>query len=387
MEPLAGIRVIEFCQIAAGPFCGMLLADEGADVIKVESPEGDGMRNWPPLTRPASDAAAPGDSENFASVNRNKRSVVLNLKDPVDLAAARALCLAADVVIENFRPGVMQRLGLGHESLVRDNPALVYCSISAFGQEGPRAQEGGFDVTLQAIGGVMSVTGEPGGAPVKSGVPLTDFAAGLYAAYAIAAALRRVAATGEGAHIDVPMLGTTLAIAALQTSEYFGNGRDPVKLGSAHPRNAPYQAFRAQDGYFVLAAGNDDLYRRACAGIGRPELADDPRFATTALRARNQAELKALLEREFARAGAEEWLAVMRRQGVPCAPINTYSAALADPQVAHYGWVQPLELANGARTRTFGSPLGRARPVRRRPPALGEHTAEVLAELGIRRTA
>lgn len=387
MEPLAGIRVIEFCQIAAGPFCGMLLADEGADVIKVESPEGDGMRNWPPLTRPASDAAAPGDSENFASVNRNKRSVVLNLKDPVDLAAARALCLAADVVIENFRPGVMQRLGLGHESLVRDNPALVYCSISAFGQEGPRAQEGGFDVTLQAIGGVMSVTGEPGGAPVKSGVPLTDFAAGLYAAYAVAAALRRVAATGEGAHIDVPMLGTTLAIAALQTSEYFGNGRDPVKLGSAHPRNAPYQAFRAQDGYFVLAAGNDDLYRRACAGIGRPELADDPRFATTALRARNQAELKALLEREFARAGAEEWLAVMRRQGVPCAPINTYSAALADPQVAHYGWVQPLELANGARTRTFGSPLGRAGPVRRRPPALGEHTAEVLAELGIRRTA
>lgn len=387
MEPLAGIRVIEFCQIAAGPFCGMLLADEGADVIKVESPEGDGMRNWPPLTRPASDAAAPGDSENFASVNRNKRSVVLNLKDPVDLAAARALCLAADVVIENFRPGVMQRLGLGHESLVRDNPALVYCSISAFGQEGPRAQEGGFDVTLQAIGGVMSVTGEPGGAPVKSGVPLTDFAAGLYAAYAIAAALRRVAATGAGAHIDVPMLGTTLAIAALQTSEYFGNGRDPVKLGSAHPRNAPYQAFRAQDGYFVLAAGNDDLYRRACAGIGRPELADDPRFATTALRARNQAALKALLEREFARAGAEEWLAVMRRQGVPCAPINTYSAALADPQVAHYGWVQPLELANGARTRTFGSPLGRAGPVRRRPPALGEHTAEVLAELGIRRTA
>ncbi len=387
MEPLAGIRVIEFCQVAAGPFCGMLLADEGADVIKVESPEGDGMRNWPPLTRPASDAAAPGDSENFASVNRNKRSVVLNLKDPVDLAAARALCLAADVVIENFRPGVMQRLGLGHESLVRDNPALVYCSISAFGQEGPRAQEGGFDVTLQAIGGVMSVTGEPGGAPVKSGVPLTDFAAGLYAAYAVAAALRRVAATGEGAHIDVPMLGTTLAIAALQTSEYFGNGRDPVKLGSAHPRNAPYQAFRAQDGYFVLAAGNDDLYRRACAGIGRPELADDPRFATTALRARNQAALKALLEREFARAGAEEWLAVMRRQGVPCAPINTYSAALADPQVAHYGWVQPLELANGARTRTFGSPLGRAGPVRRRPPALGEPPAEVLAELGIRRTA
>jgi crotonobetainyl-CoA:carnitine CoA-transferase CaiB-like acyl-CoA transferase len=387
MEPLSGIRVAEFCQIAAGPFCGMLLADQGADVIKVESPEGDGMRGWPPLTRPADDAAAPAYSENFASLNRNKRSVVLDLKDPADLAAARALCLAADVVLENFRPGVMPRLGLGYETLARDKPALVYCSISAFGQEGPRAEEGGFDVTLQAIGGVMSVTGEQDGPPVKSGVPLTDFAAGLYAAYAIAAALRRVATTGEGARIDVPMLGTTLAIAALQTSEYFGTGRDPVKLGSAHPRNAPYQAFRAKDGYFVMAAGNDDLYRRACAGVGRPELADDPRFATTALRARNQVELKDLLEREFARAGTEEWLAVMRRQGVPCAPINTYSAALADPQVAHYGWVQPLELANGARTRTFGPPLGHAGPVRRRPPALGEHTDEVLAELGIRRTA
>ncbi len=386
MQPLSGLRVIEFCQIAAGPFCGMLLADMGADVIKVESPEGDGMRQWPPLTRPASDPAAPGYSENFAAVNRNKRSVVLNLKDPADLAAARALCLAADVVLENFRPGVMQRLGLGHETLVRERPGLVYCSISAFGQDGPRAEEGGFDVTLQAIGGVMSVTGEPDGAPVKSGVPLTDFAAGLYAAYAIAAALRRAAEHGEGARIDVPMLGTTLAIAALQTSEYFGNGRDPVRLGSAHPRNAPYQAFRAKDGYFVMAAGNDDLYRRACQGVGRPELADDPRFATTALRARNQVELKDILEAVFARHSAEECLAIMRRQGVPCAPINTYSAALADPQVAHYGWVQPLELANGARTRTFGSPLGKAAPIRRRPPLLGEHTDEVLAEFGIRRT-
>jgi crotonobetainyl-CoA:carnitine CoA-transferase CaiB-like acyl-CoA transferase len=383
MDPLTGVKVIEFCQIAAGPFCGMLLADLGADVVKVESPEGDGMRQWPPLTRPGSDPAAAGYSENFAAVNRNKRSVVLNLKEPADLAAARALCLSAEVVLENFRPGVMERLGLGYDTLAHARPALVYCSISAFGQEGPRAQEGGFDVTLQAVGGVMSVTGEPDGPPVKCGVPLTDFAAGLYAAYAIAAALRRVAAGGAGTRIDVPMLGTTLAIAALQTSEYFGNGRDPVKLGSAHPRNAPYQAFRAKDGHFVMAAGNDDLYRRACEGIGRPELAADPRFATTALRARNQAALRDILEAVFARHTAEECLAIMRRQGVPCAPINRYSEALADPQVDHYGWVQPLELANGARTRTFGSPLGRGTPVRRRPPALGEHTAEVLREIGL----
>jgi crotonobetainyl-CoA:carnitine CoA-transferase CaiB-like acyl-CoA transferase len=369
LQPLAGIKVIEFCQIAAGPFAGMLLADMGADVIKVESPEGDGMRGWPPHRE--------GYSENFASVNRNKRSAVLDLKDSAGLAAARRLCLSADVVLENFRPGVMQRLGLGYDSLSAEKPSLVYCSISAFGQEGPRAQEGGFDVTLQAIGGVMSVTGEPGGAPVKCGVPLTDFAAGLYAAYAVAAALRG----GKGARIDVPMLGTTLAIAALQTSEYFGNGRDPQKLGSAHPRNAPYQAFACKDGHYVMAAGNNDLYRRACEGIGRPDLTADPRFASTALRAKNQAALREIWETECSKWTAQECLAIMRRQGVPCAPINTYSQALADPQVAHYGWVQPLDLPGGARTHSVVSPLGKCGPPRRRPPALGEHTEEVLKEI------
>lgn len=367
------MRVVEFCQIAAGPFAGMLLADLGADVIKVESPEGDGMRNWPPHTA--------GYSENFASVNRNKRSVVLNLKDAKDLEAARRLCLSADVVLENFRPGVMKRLGLGYESLASEKPALVYCSISAFGQEGPRSQEGGFDVSLQAIGGVMSVTGEPGGAPVKCGVPLTDFGAGLYAGLAIVASLREVAMTGKGTRIDVPMLGTTLAMAALQTSEYFGTGRDPQKLGSAHPRNAPYQAFHCKDGHFVMAAGNNDLFRRACEGFGREELVSDPRFASTALRAKNQAALKDLLEQTFAHLTAEECLDRARRQGVPCAPINTYSQALADPQVAHYGWVRPLELPGGGKTKTFSSPLGKA-PLNK-PPALGEHTAEILQELGL----
>jgi crotonobetainyl-CoA:carnitine CoA-transferase CaiB-like acyl-CoA transferase len=346
----------------------MLLADLGADVIKVEAPEGDGMRNWPPHTA--------GFSENFASLNRNKRSVVFNLKQRSEAEIARRLCLSADVVLENYRPGVMQRLGLGYEALAKEKPSLVYCSISAFGQEGPRAQEGGFDVTLQAIGGVMSVTGEPGGAPVKCGVPVTDFAVGLYAALAISAKLFE----GKGAWIDVPMLGTTLAIAALQTSEYFGNGRDPQKLGSAHPRNAPYQAFRCKDGYFVMAAGNDALYRRACEGFAREELIADPRFATTALRAKNQVALKDLLEQTFASLTAEECLTRMRKQGVPCAPINSYSQALADPQVAHYGWVQPLELPGGDRTRTFVSPLGKTEL--KRPPALGEHTAEILRELG-----
>jgi crotonobetainyl-CoA:carnitine CoA-transferase CaiB-like acyl-CoA transferase len=369
MSPLEGVRVIEFCQIAAGPFAGMLLADLGADVIKVESPEGDGMRNWPPHTG--------GYSENFASLNRNKRSVVLNLKEKPDLEKAIKLCLSGNVVLENFRPGVMRRLGLGYDALAKERPGIVYCSISAFGQEGPRAQEGGFDVTLQAIGGVMSVTGEPGGAPVKCGVPLTDFAAGLYAAYAIAAALYE----GKGAYIDVPMLGTTLAIAALQTSEYFGTGRDPQKLGSAHPRNAPYQAFRCKDGYFVMAAGNDDLYRRACEGFGHREWARDERFLTTALRAKNQAALRDLIESACVTLTGEECLAILKRQGVPCAPINSYAQALADPQVEHYGWVQPLDLPAGGKTKTFASPL-EARFLKR-PPALGEHTAEILKELGL----
>ena len=356
--------MIEFCQIAAGPFAGLLLADMGADVIKVESPEGDGMRNWPPHTG--------GYSENFASLNRGKKSVVLNLKDKAASQAARDLCLSADVVLENFRPGVMQRLGLGYEDLSRAKPSLVYCSISAFGQEGPRSQEGGFDVTLQAIGGVMSVTGEPGGAPVKSGVPLTDFAAGLYAAFSIAASLFE----GKGRHIDVPMLGTTLAIAALQTSEYFGSGKDPRKLGSAHPRNAPYQAFKCKDGHFVMAAGNDDLFRRACEGFGLSDLSSNPGFSTTTLRALHQVELKEILEKSFATLTAEQCLGIARKNGVPCAPINTYSEALADPQVAHYGWVQPLDLPDGT-TKTFVSPLTKNQKPGK-PPALGEHTEGML---------
>ena len=277
---LAGITVLEICNVAAGPFCGMLLADMGADVIKVENPDGgDTLRSWPPISD--------GYSENFASLNRNKRSVTLNLKDPGDLELARELALTVDVLIENNRPGVMDRLGLGYEALKARNPRLVYCSISAYGQSGPRAQEGGFDLTIQAMSGIMSVTGEAGGEPVKCGVPLADFSAGLYGAFAIASALRAAQASGQGAHIDVPMLGATLGIAALQTSEFFGSGRDPVKLGSAHPRNAPYQAFRCKGGYFGMAAGNQALWKSVCEVVGRDDLLADARFADTSLRARN----------------------------------------------------------------------------------------------------
>lgn len=372
--PLAGVRVIEFCSTAAGPFSAMLLADMGADVIKVEPPAGDGLRNWPPLSG--------GFSENFAALNRNKRSVVLDLKQPDDLALARRLVRGADVLVENNRPGVMERLGLGYAALSSEQPALVYASISAYGQSGPRASEGGFDLTVQAAAGVMSVTGEPGGAPVKCGVPLSDFASGLYAAFAIAALLLRVRAGGRGAHVDIPMFGCTLGIAALQTSEYFGNGRSPGKLGSAHPRNAPYQAFRAQDGHFAIAAGTHRLWLAVLDVVGHPELAEDPRFLRTTDRAQNQAALKDLLEAVFTQRPVAHWIAAFNRAGVPHARINDYAAALADPQTEHMGWVQPLTLPGGHATRTFASPLrldGAGLPIRRPPPALGQHSAEVRA--------
>ncbi|MGO4391991.1 CaiB/BaiF CoA transferase family protein [Variovorax sp. M-6] len=370
--PLSGVRVVEFCSTASGPFSTMLLSDMGADVIKVEPPSGDGLRQWPPLNE--------GYSENFAALNRNKRSVALDLKAPVDVALARRLILDADIVVENNRPGVMDRLGLGYASFAGSRPQLLYCSISAYGQSGPRSGEGGFDLTVQAAAGVMSITGEPGGAPVKCGVPLSDFASGLYAAFSIAAALAQVRAGGPGAHIDVPMFGCTLGIAALQTSEYFGNGRSPVKLGSAHPRNAPYQAFQAGDGYFAIAAGNHKLWLDVCRVVEMPELASDARFLSTTDRAAHQEALKQILEEVFMRQPVAHWIEAFHAAGVPHARINDYAAALADPQTLHMDWVQPLQLPNGRQTRTFASPIrlnGQGFPIRRAPPALGEHTEEI----------
>lgn len=375
--PLAGIRVVEFCHVAAGPFCGMLLADFGADVIKVEPMEGDTLRQWPPIRN--------GFSENFASLNRGKRSIALDLKDPADRDLARSLVLESDVLVENNRAGAMQRLGLGWDWFAPRKPSLVYCSISAFGQSGPRAGEGGFDLTIQAAAGVMSVTGEPDGEPVKCGVPVSDFTAGLYAAYSIAALIARVRAGGAGGQVDVPMFATTLAIAALQTSEYFGTGRDPRKLGSAHPRNAPYQAYRAREGWFAIAAGNNKLWRSVCEVVGTIELFGQPRFATPTLRAANQAELKDLLEARFAQHDAGWWLERFAAAGVPCAPINSYSQALADPQTQHLDLVQPMTLPGGTDTRTVACPIrfdGEAVPVDTRAPALGEHGEALRAAKG-----
>ena len=381
--PLAGVRAIELGQIAAGPFAGSLLADLGADVVKVERPDGgDGMRSWPPLST-AGDDGTPY-SENFASLNRNKRSVALDLKDRGGVDRLLRLADVADVLVENYRPGVLARLGADYDAVSARNPGIVYCSISGYGQTGPYANKGAFDVTVQGMSGLMSVTGEPGGGPVKCGVPVGDFCAGLYAAYTITASLMRARETGRGAYIDCSMLGSLIGVAALQTSEYFGTGRTPRLFGSAHPRNAPYQAFPASDGHFIIAAGNDRLFAHVCDAVGLPELADDPRFTSQQLRAEHQDELVAILEPRFAQRTAAQWLGEMDARGVPCAPINDYPRVLDDDsQVAHLGLVHPLILPNGVKTRTTGFPVamsGYTFEIHRPPPALGAHTAEVLDE-------
>jgi crotonobetainyl-CoA:carnitine CoA-transferase CaiB-like acyl-CoA transferase len=378
--PLSDLRVLEFGQIAAGPFAGSLFADLGADVVKVENPAGgDGMRGWPPLSTNEGEAF----SENFASVNRNKRSVAFDLKNQDDVRNLLDLVRVADIVIENFRAGVLSRLGLGYEDLKAVNPRLVYCSISGYGQKGPYANRGAFDVTVQAISGLMSITGHQDMPPVKCGVPVADFSAGLYGAFSALAAVLRARETGEGCHVDCSMLGSLLGIAALQTSEYFGTGRSIGPMASAHPRNAPYQAFRASDDYFVIAAGNDALWRQVAEAVGRPELTADPRFRTQPDRAKNQAALAALLEEKFADHTAQYWIDEMDRRGVPCAPINTYDAILKDPHVETMNLVRPLRLPNGIETRTVSFPVAFSDcdlGIYREPPGLGAHNDEVMRE-------
>jgi succinate--hydroxymethylglutarate CoA-transferase len=379
--PLSGMRVLEFGQIAAGPFAGSLFADLGADVVKIENPSGgDGMRGWPPLSAQESGETF---SENFASVNRNKRSMVFDLKNKDDLDRIKSLVAVADIVIENFRPGVLSRLGLGYADLKQVNPRLVYCSISGYGQKGPYARRGAFDVTVQAVSGVMSITGHKDTPPVKCGVPVADFSAGLYGAFASLAAVMQARQTGQGSYIDCSMLGAVLGISALQTSEYFGTGRSIEPMGSAHPRNAPYQAFQAEDDYFVIAAGNDALWRQVAEAVDMPELVDDPRFKTQLDRAKHQIELAAILERKFALQTAAFWIAEMDRRGVPCAPINSYGDILNDPHVQAMGLVQPLHLPNGVETRTVVFPVSISDcdlGIYRDPPKLGEHNDEVMRE-------
>jgi len=375
--PLAGIRVLEFTQIAAGPFAGSLFADLGADVVKIErSGTGDQMRGWPPILE---NEDGEEYSANFASLNRGKRSFAADLKDDADLEKVKRLCATADVIVENFRPGVMDRIGLGYEIVSKLNPDVVFCSISGFGQTGPQASRGAFDVTVQAASGLMSCTGEPDGEPVKVGVPVGDFCAGLYAAFTIMAALHE----GGGAYIDCSMLGSILGIAALQTSEYFGTGVPAGRLGSAHPRNAPYQAYRASDGDFVVAAGTQSLWRAVCEEIDRVDLVDDPRFEDQVLRARNQVELAEILNAEFAKRTRSEWMEKLESRGVPCSLIKNFAEVLADEQVAHLGLIEKVELGNGIELEALGFPVklpGRELAPLGRSPRVGENNDDVWDE-------
>ncbi|MGO4497555.1 CaiB/BaiF CoA transferase family protein [Paenibacillus sp. 2RAB27] len=382
--PLAGIKVIEFGQIAAGPFAGMLFADLGADVVKVERPDvGDSMRDWPPFI---TNEEGESYSSNFSSLNRNKRSIVIDFKAAADLERLRELCAQADVIVENYRPGILAKFGLSYERLVEENPKLVYCSISGFGQKGAYAQKGAFDVTIQAISGLMSVTGEEDGAPVKCGVPVADFVAGLYGAYSVVAAIHQASRSGKGSYIDCSMLASALGISALQTSEYYGNGVAPKRLGSAHPRNAPYQGYHGSDKPFVIAAGNEKLWREVVDAVELPALADDPRFLNQTLRAKHQKELALLLQETFSLKTAAEWLGIFDGRGVPCAPINTFEDILHDPAVKESGLIHELALPNQTQTTTVGYPVKLTDyefQIYRKPPLKGEHTEEIFQEWGV----
>jgi succinate---hydroxymethylglutarate CoA-transferase len=382
-RPLNGVRVVEFGHVFAGPFAGMLLADLGADVVKVEPPSGDQMRGWPPH---AHDEDGTSFSHNFASLNRNKRSVVADLKDPTELRAIRDLCLKADVLVENYRPSALDRFSLGFQDLAPEHRGLVYCSISGFGLRGPYSDRGAYDVVIQAMSGLMSVTGSTDGDPVKCGTPVADFAAALYAALTIVALLPQVRETGTSLHVDCSMLDCLLATSALQTSEYWGTGVAPRRLGSAHPRNAPYQAFAAEDGSFALAAGSDRLWWEVCEATGQPQLRDDPRFQTQTLRAANQVELAAILQPIFARKTIDHWLVEFERRGVPCGPVNTFADILADRHVHDRNLVAQIDVPVAGMTPTVIYPArvtGIEARLDRSPPRLGEHTREVLDDWGV----
>ncbi len=373
--PLEGIRVLDFSRVLAGPLCTQILGDLGADVVKVERPEaGDDTRHWgPPFV--GEDAAY------FLSLNRNKRSIALDLSTPSGGDVARRLARTADVVVENFRPELMRSFGLDAETLRTNNPGLVYCSFTAY-TDPAMAGRPGYDIIVQAISGLMSVTGEPGGEPTKVGVAILDVVAGLYCAIGVLAALEERRRTGRGRRVEVSLYDASVAAMVNQAANFLLGGAVPERLGSEHPNIVPYQVFPASDRSFVLAAGNDRFFRRTCEVIGRPELADDVRFATNDVRVTNRAELLPLLRECFATRTASEWLDALEAAGVPCSPIRRMNEVFAPPE----GAAMVLEVPDVARglLRLVASPIrfdGGVSPVRRPPPSLGEHTEEILREL------
>lgn len=379
--PLAGLRVLDFSRVLAGPFCTMMLADMGADVIKVERPgRGDDTREWGPPWFGADEVRL---SAYFISVNRNKRSLTLDLSHPRGQQIARDLAARSDVVVENFKVGGMASFGLGYDDLRAINPALVYCSVTGFGQSGPYRHRPGYDYVIQAMSGLMSITGPVEGPPTKLGVAISDVIAGLFASSSILAAVRQAERTGEGQYIDVALLDTSIAALVNVASNFLVSNEPPERHGNQHANIVPYQTFEASDGAFVLAVGNDAQYARLCALIERPNLCDDARFATNPARVTNRDTLVTALAEIFQTRTAVQWVDDLLAAGIPAGPINTIPAVADDPHIQARGLIRTLDVA-GEALRLIGPPVQFTPDgvtVRTPPPQVGEHTDTVLREV------
>ncbi|HYN12385.1 MAG TPA: CoA transferase [Burkholderiales bacterium] len=379
MGPLQGLKVLELAQIMAGPTCGMMLADLGADVIKVERvPGGDDTRR---MDRPS----VAGESAAFMAMNRNKRGIALNLKLPVAQEALKRMAARADVVTENYRKGTLEKLGLGYETLKKINPALIYCSISGYGRSGPYADKGGFDLIAQGMSGLMAVTGEPGGAPVKSGGPVCDINAGLLGALGVVAAYVHRLKTGEGQLVDTSLFEAGIQQTYWQSAIYFATGAVPGPTGSAHILSAPYQAFRAADGWLNIGGANQPNWERLARVLGAPEWIEDARFRTNSERMKNLEALTGVMNARLRTRKVDELIAALEAEGVPCGRINSIAEMAADPQAIARDMVVELEHPRAGRTRALGLPIKLSRTpgkVSRPAPVLGQHTREVLVEFG-----
>jgi formyl-CoA transferase len=377
--PLEGLRVLDLTRALAGPFCSQMLGDMGADVLKVEQPGvGDNARGWGPPFQG-------GESSYFLSVNRNKRSLALNLRDQRGAEVLRRLVARSDVLLENFVPGALDRLGFSYTACRAIKADLIYCSISGFGQIGPERERAAYDQVVQGLGGIMSITGEVGGPPMRVGIAIADIMAGMFAAYAVQVALYHRERTGVGQMIDTSLLDGQLAMLTYQSGRYFATGEAPPSSGNQHPTIVPYGVYRASDAYFNLAVGTDDLWRRFCAVLGLEELSADARFATNRDRLAHRDELNALLEPLFAARTINEIQELMDQASVPCGAVRDLQAVFADPQVAALGIVQSLEHPTAGAINVVGPPYRfSATPpeLRLPPPLLGQHTDAVLRELG-----
>jgi crotonobetainyl-CoA:carnitine CoA-transferase CaiB-like acyl-CoA transferase len=378
-DALAGVTVLDFSQVGAGPTCGMLLGDLGAEVVKIEAPGGDiGRKLGPPWQQ--------GESVVSMSFNRNKRSIAIDLKHPDGPALVRRMAAKADVVLESFRPGVMDRLGIGHAALRELNPRLVYCSISAYGQTGPWRDKPGVDGIIQAVSGLMSNIGDADSPPMKVLAPAADMTTGYLATTAVLAALRVCAATGEGQYLDVSLYNSAVMLQQSAVASYLASGEKPARIGSAAPYSAPNEAYPTRDGWIMIAAYHDDRWKAFCGVIGAPTLATDPRFATNAQRVANRAQLMAELTRRLASRTSTEWQDALEAADIICGPIADYDMLLASPQLAHNGVIVETRNADAGTVRMPGAAFGdrdAQSRVRRGPPAVGEHSREVLAAFGL----